>query len=95
MKLPFAPAVNKIDNICYIVPAKAGSPYRTIIKCDEQTAEIVNLLSNNISESHMIEKSALLLPNMTIEEITLRVREVRAILGAHEFKEKVLEVIEL
>lgn len=95
MKLPFAPAVNKINDVCYIVPAKAGSPYRTIIKCDETTAQVVNLLSTNIGEGRMIEQAALLLPNMTTEEITTIVRKVRDVIGNHEFKEKVLEVIEI
>lgn len=95
MKLPFAPAVNKINDVCYIVPAKAGSPYRTIIKCDETTAQVVNLLSTNIGEGRMIEQAALLLPNMTTEEITIIVRKVRDVIGKHEFKEKVLEVIEI
>ena len=95
MKLPFVPAVNKINDVCYIVPAKAGSLYRTIIKCDEKTAQIVNLLSSNIGESRMIEKAALLLPNMTTEELTDIVRRVRNIIGNHDFQEKVLEVIEI
>ena len=95
MKLPFVPAVNKINDVCYIVPAKAGSPYRTIIKCDETTAQVVNLLSTNIGEGRMIEQAALLLPNMTTEEITTIVRKVRDVIGKHDFQEKVLEVIEI
>ena len=95
MKLPFAPAINKINDVCYIVPSKAGSPYRTIIKCDADTAQVVGLLSTNIGESRMIEQATLLLPNMTTEEITAIVRKVRDVIGKHQFQEKVLEVIEL
>lgn len=95
MRLPFKPSVNKINGNYYLVPSRAGTPYKTIIKCDETTAQIVNLLSTNIGECRMIEQATLLLPNMTTEEITPIVRRVRDVIGNHEFKENVLEVIEI
>lgn len=95
MKLPFTPSVNKINGKYYLIPCKAGTPYRTIIKCDENTAKIVNLLSNNISELRMLEKAKEIIKDFDPTELLAMVRNVRNIIKSHEFKEKVLEVLEI
>ncbi len=95
MKLPFTPSVNKINGNYYLVPCKAGTHYRTIIKCDEHTAKIVNMLSSNISEARMIEQAKEIFKDITLTDIISAVRKVRSIIGSHEFKEEVLEVIEI
>jgi len=95
MKLPFAPSVTKINGQYYLVPCRAGTPYRTIIKCDEKTAKIAELLSSNISEARMIEKAKEIITDITLEEIVAIVKKVRKVIGSHEFKEKALEVIEI
>ena len=95
MRLPFKISVNKINDNYYLVPCKAGSPYKTIIKCDERMAKIVNLLSSNISEAHMITQAKEILTDLTLEDITTAVKKVREIIGSHEFKENVFEVLEI
>lgn len=95
MRLPFKISVNKINDNYYLVPCKAGSPYKTIIKCDERMAKIVNLLNSNISEARMITEAKALLTDLTLEDITTAVKKVRKIIGSHEFKENVFEVLEI
>ena len=95
MRLPFKPSVNKINGNYYLVPYKAGTPYKTIIKCDEHTAKIVNLLSSKISEARMIPEAKEIFTDLTLEDITSAVKKVREIIGSHEFKENVLEVVEI
>lgn len=95
MKLPYTPVVNKINGKYYVIPAKAGTPYRTIIRCDERLAGIVNLLSSNIGEARMIEKAKELLADVSLSDIVEAVRKVRSAIGSHDFKERKFEVIDL
>ncbi|MEE1046111.1 MAG: hypothetical protein U0M60_01670 [Clostridia bacterium] len=95
MRLPFKPSVNKINGNYYLVPSRAGTPYKTIIKCDERMAKIVNLLGSNISEARMITEAKEILTDLTLEDITIAVKKAREIIGSYEFKENVLEVIEI
>lgn len=95
MRLPFRPSVNKINGNYYLVPSRAGTPYKTIIKCDERMAKIVNLLSSNISEARMITEAKEILTDLTLEDIVGAVKKAREIIGSHEFKENVLEVLEI
>ena len=95
MKLPFTPSVNKINGNYYLIPCKSGTPYRTIIKCDENTAKIVNMLSTNISETRMLEKAKEIFKDFSVSELLSMIRNVRSIIKNHEFKEKVLEDIEI
>lgn len=95
MKLPFTPSVNKINGNYYLIPCKSGTPYRTIIKCDENTAKIVNMLSTNISETRMLDKAKEIFKDFSVSELLSMIRKVRSIVKSHEFKEKVLEVIEI
>lgn len=95
MKLPFTPSVNKINGNYYLIPCKSGTPYRTIIKCDENTVKIVNMLSTNISESRMLEKAKEIFEDFSVSELLLMIRKVRNTIKSHEFKENVLEVIEI
>ena len=95
MRLPFKISVNKINDNYYLVPCKAGSPYKTIIKCDECMAKIVSLLNSNISEAHMITQAKEILADLTLEDIVAAVKKAREIIKSHEFKENVLEVFEI
>lgn len=95
MRLPFKPSVNKINGNYYLVPSRAGTTYKTIIKCDERMAKIVNLLSGNISEARMIIEAKEILTDLTLEDIITAVKKVREIIGSHEFKENVFEVLEI
>ena len=95
MRLPFKPSVNKINGNYYLVPCKAGTPYKTIIKCDEHMAKIVSLLSSNISEARMITEAKEILTDLTLEDIVAAVKKAREIIGSYEFKENVLEVVEI
>ena len=56
---------------------------------------MVNLLSNNISELRMLEKAKEILKDFDPTELLAMVRNVRNIIKSHEFKEKVLEVLEI
>lgn len=93
MRLPFKISVNKINDNYYLVPCKAGSPYKTIIKCDERMAKIVNLLNSNISEARMITEAKEILTDLTLEDIITAVKKAREVIKSHEFKENVLEVL--
>ena len=95
MRLPFKISVNKINDNYYLVPCKAGSPYKTIIKCDERMAKIVNLLNSNISEVRMIAQAKELLSDLTLDDITAAVKKARELISSYEFKENVLEVFEI
>lgn len=95
MKLPFTPTINKINGNYYIVPAKSGTPYRTLIKCDERVARLINMLGSNISENRMLEQAKELFKDLSLEDIISAVRYVRKVIGSHEFKEKVFEVLEI
>ena len=95
MKLPFKTSVNKINGNYYLVPCKSGTPYKTIIKCDERMAKIINLLNSNISEVRMIAQAKELLSDLALEDITAAVKKAREIISSHEFKENVLEVFEV
>lgn len=95
MKMPFKTSVNKINGNYYLVPCSAGTPYKTIIKCDEHMAKIVNLLNSNISEARMITEAKEALTDLTLEEITIAVKKVRQIISSYEFKENILEVLEI
>lgn len=95
MKLPFTPTINKINGNYYITPTKAGTPYRTLIKCDERTAQLINLLGSNIGEARMVEYAKELIKDITLADLVVAVRNVRKIIGSHEFKERVFEVLEI
>lgn len=95
MRLPFKISVNKINDNYYLVPCKAGTSYKTIIKCDELMAKILNLLNSNISEVRMIAEAREIITDLTLEDIVAAVKKAREIIGSHEFKENVLEVLEI
>lgn len=95
MKLPFTPTINKINGNYYVIPAKSGTPYRTLIKCDERTAKLINLLGSNISEARMLEQAKEILKGITLADIVSAVRHVRGVIKAHEFKEGIFEVLEV
>lgn len=94
MKLPFKPVINKINGKCYVIPSKC-SPYKTIIKCDENTAQIINLLGSNVSEETMLKKSKEIFKSASEADLLASVRKVRSKIKSHEFKKDTLEVIEI
>ena len=78
MKLTFEPVTNKIGNDYFIVPKNDADNVKCVIKCNEVTAFIVNLLVNDMKRDDMVAATAAQYPNSPLTEIEEVVDYVRS-----------------
>ena len=83
MHLNFEPVTNRIGDDYFIVPKNDDTGHKVIIRCNEETAFIINLLVVNHNREEMIAATAAQYPDATIEEVTECVDAIRDELLKH------------